>query len=136
MKPARLILVATVAVVSVVAVGTVALAGDAVQKEDKTPLEAADRDNPPPRPEWVRSDGTVDHSKAPECVEAAGPDGKTVMKGNGEPVCIPFHKLHGPPPNKPVDVEEANRGAQEKKGPNGKTLMVVPEKRASPSTGR
>lgn len=135
MRPARMLLAASVAIiVSVAAMGTIALAGDAVQ--DRTPPKAADKGNPPPRPEWVRSDGTIDRSKAPECVEAVGADGKTVRKGNGEPVCIPFHELHGPPPSKPIDVEKANKGAYEKKGPNGKAVMVVPEKRPSSSMSK
>jgi hypothetical protein len=134
MKLSRIVLVALAAVIaSVAAMGTVSMAGNT---QDQTPPRAADKDNPPPRPEWVRSDGTIDRSKAPECVEAVRADGKTMMKGNGEPVCIPFRELHGPPPDKPVDVEKANKGAYEKKLENGKAVMVAPEKRPSPGMSR
>ena len=53
---------------------------------------------PPPPPPWVRADGTIDLGKIPACIEAVGPDGKTIVDTTGKPVCVPSRKLFGPPP--------------------------------------
>jgi hypothetical protein len=39
---------------------------------------------PPPTPEWVNADGTVDESKMPEEMPLMGPDGKVVKDANGK----------------------------------------------------
>jgi hypothetical protein len=119
-----------VALLSIGLVGTVALANTSVL--DRTPAEDVDPDNPPPRPEWVNADGTINHEKAPECIEAVGPDGLTITKSNGEPLCIPFDELHGPPSEPPpVDVDKANGNVSEIQGPDGEMIMIVPEERPS-----
>ena len=54
-------------------------------------------DSPPPNPEWVNSDGTVDPSKAPEYVNVAGPNGELVICANGKPLRVPFMPVPPPP---------------------------------------
>lgn len=126
----NLVVLTSAVVVSVMALGAAAIATNDNTIKDLTPRAALDRGNPPPQPAWIGDDGSVDHARAPECVEAVGPDGLTITKGNGEPVCIPFKALHGPPPaGPPGDVEKANRGAREIDGPNGEKIMIVPEQR-------
>lgn len=126
----RAAVLTSIAVISVMVLGAAAIANDSAPVQDRTPPEAADQNNPPPRPAWIRANGSVDHSRAPECIEAVGADGLTITKGNGEPLCIPFKELHGPPPGPPPsDVAKANKGATEINGPDGTKTMVVPERR-------
>lgn len=52
--------------------------------------------DPPPRPPWVKADGTIDKAQMPDCVPVGGSDGKPVMK-NGKPHCIPKDELFDEP---------------------------------------
>lgn len=60
-------------------------------------------------PPWVRSDGTVDIEKLPECFEVVGADGQTVLDDSGEPLCIPSAELYAPP-SEPPPVPDDSAG--------------------------
>jgi hypothetical protein len=58
-------------------------------------------DDPPSQPPWVKADGTIDLSKAPDEFEVAGPDGRKVVCGNGRTLKVRKELLLGPPPKSP-----------------------------------
>lgn len=89
-----------VAVIVVVAVTTGAVASTRPDSAAAVARPGSGPDSPPPNPEWVNPDGTVDPSKAPEYVHVAGPNGETVVCTNGEPLRVPF--MPAPPPPGPA----------------------------------
>lgn len=102
-----------------VAAGVMAFGAAALSTQDHTPPESADPNNPPPKPAWVRADGTVDPGKMPECFKVLGPDGRPVLKGDSEPVCVPSEKVMrvppGPPPANPKAVNARNRALEKER---------------------
>jgi hypothetical protein len=60
---------------------------------------------PPPRPPWVRDDGTIDRSKLPERIVMAGHDGQPLKDAQGRTVTVSSDQLlsssepTGPPPS-------------------------------------
>lgn len=112
------------------AAGIMSFGAVALSTQDHTPVSSADPNNPPPKPAWVRADGTVDPNKMPECVKVLGQDGLPVKKNNGKPVCISSEKImrppSGPPPENPRAVNARNR-AMEK----GQRIAELP--RSSPA---
>ena len=65
-------------------------------------------DDPPEQPPWVKADGTIDLSKAPDTFEVSGPDGEKVVCGNGRTLKVRKELLLGPPPKVP-DALRAER---------------------------
>ncbi|MFG2563456.1 hypothetical protein [Streptomyces sp. NPDC048496] len=51
-----------------------------------TAAEASDIPPPPPAPEWVNADGTIDESKLPSEMPVIGPDGADLKDAEGNPV--------------------------------------------------
>jgi hypothetical protein len=84
----RYLLVAA-ALVALIAAGAVfAVAGDA----------------PPGPPPWVRSDGTIDPSRAPDEFEVSGPNGTEIVCANGRKLKVRKELLLGPPGKTPDEL--------------------------------
>ena len=99
MRRAYLVILAMIVVVAVAASAVAITRPDsagAVARPGSGP------DSPPPNPEWVNPDGTVDPSKAPEYVHVAAPNGELVVCANGEPLRVPFMPAPPPPPPGPA----------------------------------
>lgn len=75
-------------------------------------LGQEDRPPPAPTPPWVKSDGTVDMEKLPNCFGVAGPDGEPVRHADGTKVCIDSREVFGPPTGGPGPHKDRN-------GPDG-----------------
>jgi hypothetical protein len=67
-------------------------------------------DDAPTAPPWVRADGTIDVSKAPDEFGVSGPDGEEVVCSNGRRLKVRKELLLGPPPGRP-DQLRAERPA-------------------------
>jgi hypothetical protein len=65
---------------------------------------AVTRDEPSGSLPWVRADGTIDISKAPEEFAVAGPDGKEVVCANGRTLKVRKDLLLGPPTKTPDEL--------------------------------
>jgi hypothetical protein len=65
---------------------------------------AVTRDEPSGSLPWVRADGTIDISKAPEEFAVAGPDGKEVVCANGRTLKVRKELLLGPPTKTPDEL--------------------------------
>jgi hypothetical protein len=61
-------------------------------------------DDPPGPPPWVRSDGTIDLSKAPDEFEVSGPNGTEVVCANGRKLKVRKELLLGPPGKTPDEL--------------------------------
>ena len=88
-------------ILALIVVVVVAASAVAVTRPDSAVAVArpgSGPDSPPPTPEWVNPNGTVDPSKAPEYFNVAGPDGETVVCANGIPLRVPFMPAPPPPP--------------------------------------
>jgi hypothetical protein len=81
-----------------VVVGIVALVGIGA-------VLAVAGDDPPSQPPWVKADGTIDLSKAPDQFEVSGPDGQKVVCGNGRSLKVRKELLLGPPPKTPDQLQ-------------------------------
>ncbi len=57
---------------------------------------------PPPNPDWVNADGTLNKNKLPPCFHQADQHGNLVKDKDGKAVCIPSEELFGPPPAPPT----------------------------------
>lgn len=117
-----------------VAIGATSNFAEANDAQDQTPRADAQANNPPPRPAWVKADGSVDKSKFPKCMKAVGQNGRTLVKPNGKPLCVPREDLAGdtPPRLSKDEAVAAGRSAQSiNKKADGGGLMIVKEKRPS-----
>lgn len=129
------VLIATLLALLVVALVATATSGgfaEATDMRDRTPSKDARPNTPPARPAWIKADGSVDASKFPKCIKAVGQDGRAIVKGDGEPLCVPRKALvdEAPPKLSEAEAVAAGRSAQAiKKAPNGGGLMIVEEKR-------
>ncbi|MEV6168105.1 hypothetical protein AB0L99_07750 [Streptomyces sp. NPDC051954] len=69
-----------------------ALAANASADESPRPADSGQTEKaavpPPPTPEWVNPDGTVDESKMPEELPLIGADGKVVKDANGKTLMV------------------------------------------------
>jgi hypothetical protein len=65
---------------------------------------------PPPTPPWIQADGQIDLTKVPETFEVSGPDGETVVCGNGRTLKVRKELLFGPPAATPAELR-ARRAA-------------------------
>lgn len=86
--------------------------------------QALDKNGPPPRPGWVRADGTVDQSKMPARVGVLGPDGRPQMDAEGRERTVDPRSLNPlpagpvpPPPGGAVRID-ADGAASHQVQPN------------------
>ena len=91
--------------------------------------EATRGGTPPPPPEWVREDGTVDQSRMPQRIGIVDAQGNAVVGADGRPVTVELPSAsantHRPTPEELEAQKAQHEGFL---GPDGTTVVRVEPK--------
>lgn len=95
---------------------------------------ASERPAAPPRPPWIKADGTVDRTKLPDRMPVMGPDGKPAEDASGRQITVDVR-----PPGRPTGQQNKNdpsgSNRRVEKGENGAVNEIFEVKPSSPPAG-
>ncbi len=95
---------------------------------------ASDRPPAPPRPPWVKADGTVDTTKLPDRMPVMGPDGKPAKDASGRQITVDVR-----PPGQPTGQQNKSdppgSSRRVEKGENGAVNEIFEIKPSAPPAG-